>query len=111
MANGLSNFQKDGSLIIKENIMLSEKRLEHIYNLAQERFPGCVMIKQYQTWGECPTFKKSDGNVVYCEFFQKDEQEGEFVFLTWLEMRQYLKENWRPSSQQERDWFLVNFSN
>ena len=59
----------------------------------------CYMIKEWQRWGHCPTFKTDEGAVYY-------QEKG--YFWTWEQLKQMLKRDWRPVAAEDQDWFCRN---
>jgi hypothetical protein len=62
------------------------------------------LIKFYQMWGWCPTYRKIDGSKDDILFY--DQQTNQL--LNWPEMKALLKETWRPAGREEQDWFVAN---
>jgi len=65
---------------------------------------GYYLIKSYQMWGWCPTYRKENGSKEDTLFY--DQQTNQL--LTWPEMKALLKETWRPAAREEQDWFVAN---
>ena len=65
------------------------------------KIPGYYLIKEHQRWGRCPTYR-NETNKDDVLFLDKGK------LLNWEEMKQELKENWRPVNQEDSNWFVAN---
>jgi hypothetical protein len=67
------------------------------------KIPGYYLIKEHQMWGYCPTYRSETDkdDVLYYE-------NGKL--MQWDELKEYLRENWRPASTEEQDWWVTNLS-
>ena len=64
-----------------------------------------TMIKEYQMWGYCPTWKNLKTDELL--FTPAIPGEGR-VFWSWEEMKNDLKDNWCPVREEEILWALAN---
>lgn len=73
------------------------------YEKIKDKIPaGYFLIKEYQKWGQCFTFKNAEGNILFYE-------NGKF--MEKKELFKYLTENWRPVRQDEIFYFMNQMEN
>ena len=64
---------------------------------------GYYLIKEYQMWGKCPTFKHpKTGKVFYTSY------ENNIDMVDWETIKSQLRELWRPVASEEIDFFERN---
>jgi len=61
------------------------------------------LIKEYQKWGHCPTYRNKDNKDDVLYYY-----EGKL--WRWEELKEELKDTWRPASREEQDWFVTHFA-
>ncbi len=61
------------------------------------------LIKEHQKWGYCPTYRNKDNKDDVLYFY-----EGKL--WRWEELKEELKDTWRPASQEEQDWFVTHLA-
>jgi hypothetical protein len=93
----------------KAGWMRVAKDIPEITEYYEDTFPripkldGYYLIKEHQKWGYCPTYKsKTDSNDIL--YFENGR------LFRWEELKEYLKDVWRPSSREDQDWFVTNLN-
>ena len=65
------------------------------------KLEGYYLIKEHQKWGYCPTYRsKTDPEDIW---YYEDGK-----FYRWEELKEHLRDVWRPPGQSEQDWFVTN---
>jgi hypothetical protein len=62
------------------------------------------LIKEHQKWGYCPTYRNKDNKDDVLYYY-----EGKL--WRWEELKEELKDTWRPASREEQDWFVTHLAN
>lgn len=74
---------------------------DRLYDKIKDKIPErYYLIKEFQKWGHCFTFKNDDGKCLFV-----DESYTKMQFKTGSEMYSILHENWCPASQDGQDYF------
>ncbi len=61
------------------------------------------LIKEHQKWGYCPTYRNKDNKDDVLYYY-----EGKL--WRWEELKEELKDTWRPASREEQDWFVTHLA-
>jgi hypothetical protein len=61
------------------------------------------LIKEHQKWGYCPTYRNKDNKEDVLYYY-----EGKL--WRWEELKEELKDTWRPASREEQDWFVTHLA-
>lgn len=67
---------------------------------------GYFLFREYYPWGKTLSYRNKNGDKIY---FERNDA-GKFVWMTWEQLKEQIKKTWRPSSQQDQDWFIVNLT-
>ncbi len=63
-----------------------------------------LLIKEHQKWGYCPTYRNKDNKDDVLYYY-----EGKL--WRWEDLKEELKDTWRPASREEQDWFVTHLGN
>lgn len=63
--------------------------------------PEWYMIKEYQRWGECPTFTNAKGELRFAEYIQDTEDTGHWELFDNIQEYDHIMRVWEPWSESD----------
>ena len=69
---------------------------------------GYFMFREHYPWGKTLSYQNKQGDKVYLNIkWNEDElKPGIATWVTWDQLVEILKQEWRPASQEDRQWYL-----
>lgn len=74
---------------------------------------GYFLFREHYPWGKTLSYQNKKGDKIYLnvEFTEenlKNDTRGKATWVTWDQLKKILREDWRPPSQSDQDWFVAN---
>jgi len=60
---------------------------------------GYFLFREYYPWGRNLSYQSKNGEKVYLEGGK---------WMTWEQLKQVMREEWRPARQKDQDWYNAN---
>ena len=65
---------------------------------------GYFLFRENFPWGRTLAYRNEKGDKVYLDH----NLEGQHVWMTWDQLKEVLRRDWRPVNKQDQDWFIAN---
>jgi hypothetical protein len=69
---------------------------------------GYFMFREHYPWGITQSYRNKQGDKVYLNIKGNEDElkPGVATWVTWDQLVEIIKQEWRPASQEDRQWYL-----
>ena len=68
---------------------------------------GYFLFREHYPWGKTLSYQNKQGDKIYLD----RNEAGQMVWMTWDQLKEVLRRDWRPPDRAGQDWFVANIGN